>query len=100
MKRININGMNFEVHKSKYASVDSLSRYAGRTIYDCYDKPAMAKISIYNDWLKWAYENNVEYFGISSYNGFRFSLQGLIEYEETIYILNITSNSNKAYIIE
>lgn len=90
----------FTVQRSKYASVNNLTRYAGRTLTDCYTKPSPTKASIYIDWLKWASDNGVDYFGVNSYNTSIFTLQGLIEIDSTIYLLHITPSSNKAYIIE
>ena len=99
-KTITLNGYTFTVHRSKYAKVENLHRYAGRTIYDCYDRPSDTKVSIYKMWDEWAYMNDVKYFGISSYSGFQFTLQGLVEHGGNKYILHITKSANKAYLIE
>lgn len=80
MKTITLNGHTFEVHFSKYTQVENLARYAGRTIYQCYDRPSTTKVSIYKEWEEWAYLNDVQYFGVSSYSGFQFSLQGLVQH--------------------
>ena len=100
MKTIEINGVTFEVHKSKAVSTVFLDRYAGRTINDCYERPSYSKTYIYNNWLEWATNAGVEQFGISGYNGFQFTLQGKIEIDGITYILHITKSANKAYIIE
>lgn len=99
-EKIMLNGQIFTVHKSKHASIENLQRYNGRWLTDCYTKPSKTKQEIFNDWLEWAYLNEVEYFGVSSYNVHRFSLQGLVEHGGHKYILHITSRYNKAYIIE
>lgn len=100
MEKIRLNGHSFEVHRSKYAKVENLARYAGRTIWECYDRPSTTKVSIYKEWLDWAVLNDVQYFGVSSYSGFQFSLQGLVEHEGKMYLLAITKSANKAYIID
>ena len=99
MTNITVNGKTFSVHKSKYANVNNLGYYAGRTLYDCYERPSATKVSIYNDWLKWASDNNVYHFGVSSYNAHTFTLQGLLEYEGKTFLLSISASANKAFII-
>ena len=100
MKEIYLNGHRFEVKRSKYANVESLSRYAGRTIYDCYSRPSSTKLSIYKEWKEWAYLNDIMYFGVRSYNINMFTLQGLVEYNENTYMLDITPSHNYAYLID
>ena len=97
-----LNGRLFRVHKSKYAEdyKKDLARHAYRSIYQCYTKPSEAKVAIYKDWEEWAYLNDVEYFGVSGYSCFQFSLQGLVQHNGHTYILHITKDSNKAYIVE
>lgn len=99
-KTILLNGRTFEVRKSKYACVENLKRYANRWLYDCYANPTPSKKAIFKEWAEWAWVNDVEYFGVSSYNKFQFSLQGLVKHEGEYYILNITSAHNIAYIVE
>lgn len=100
MEKLVLNGQEFSVHRSKYAKVDNLFRYSGRTIYDCYDRPSTTKVSIWKEWEEWAYLNDVAYFGVSSYSGWQFSLQGLVYHNDKCYILSITKSANKAYIID
>lgn len=99
-KVLKIGEHTFTVHKSKHASVDNLARYAGRDLLECYTKPSISKISIYADWCNWVSQNNIMYFGVSSYNSFSFTLQGLTTVDGVDYILSITPSSNKAFIIE
>lgn len=99
-KTIVLNGITFEVHKSKAISTTSLKEYAGRTIHDCYTRPSYSKEYIYKMWEEWAYLNDVEYFGVSGYNGFQFTLQGLVHHERNTYILHISKTTNKAYIVD
>lgn len=100
MTTITLNGHSFEVHKSKYAKVENLARYAGRSLYDCYEKPSTAKQEIYKEWLEWVWLNGVMYFGVQSYSSHMFTLQGLVEHCGHTYILHITPAHNYAYIID
>ena len=100
MKTIEINGVTFEVHKSSMVSTVYLDRYAGRGINDCYERPSYSKKYIYNNWLEWATATGVQQFGISGYNGFQFTLQGIIEIDGVTYVLHITKSANKAYIVD
>ena len=99
-KTITLNGHTFTVHKSKYAKEESLHRCSGRWLDDCYTRPSKAKQEIFKEWLEWAWLNDVEHFGVSSYNTFGFSLQGLVSHLGHTYILNITPNYNRAYILD
>lgn len=98
-KTIVLNGHTFTVHKSKYAKVENLQRYSGRWLNECYSNPSTAKQEIFKEWLEWAWLNDVEHFGVSSYNTFGFSLQGLVEHLGNTYILEITPKHNRAYIL-
>lgn len=99
-KSIKIGNKTFSVHRSKYTNPNRLAYYEGRTLTDCYTKPSATKISIYNEWLHWAVDNNITHFGLSSYNSNVFSLQGLATVDGVDYVLIITPSSNKAYIVE
>ena len=100
MKTIEIGGATFTVHKSKLTNLTFMQQYAGRTLAQCYERPSYSKQYIYNMWLEWAIRNDIQYFGISGYNGFQFTLQGLIEIDNITYILHITKTANKAYIVQ
>ena len=100
MKTIRLNGHTFEVHRSKYAKVENLQRYAHRCLNECYSNPSTTKQAIFKEWYEWAYLNDVEYFGISSFNAHRFSLQGLVQHLGHTYILSITASHNIAYLID
>lgn len=99
---IKLNGYTFTVHKSKNTEqmLEGLKRYAYRWLDDCYTNPSETKKAIFKEWNEWAYLNDVEYFGVSGYNGFHFSLQGLVTHEGHKYILHITASSKKAYIVD
>lgn len=52
--------------------------FYGRTLLSCYEKPSIYKQGIYNEWVEWSKHLNIKNFGISSYNGFIFTLGGII----------------------
>ena len=97
---IEVNGMTFEVHKYKNASVGDLARYAFRDLHDCYKNPSSTKLAIFNKWALWAIETEVEYFGVCSHNTRMFTLQGLLWYRGKRYILRISPSHNRAYLID
>ena len=90
----------FEVHRSKYVNVSQLAYASGRKLHHCYARPSTAKSYIYDKWERWAYENDIHYFGISSYNSQTFTLQGLVDVDGVTYILIITKAHNYAYIVK
>lgn len=98
-KTIVLNGVTFEVIKSKVERTTFLHEYSGRTLDDCYAKPSYSKQYIYKMWEEWAYLNDVKYFGVSGYNGFQFTLQGMIEHCGNTYVLHITKSRNIAYLV-
>lgn len=109
MKTIEINGIDFEVKRPRKNKLELetvlrwVDRYAGRTIYDCYDRPSHAKQSIYDSWLNWYTEDTqdrVDYFGVSGYNCMSFSLQAIYYGDYGIYLLSITKAHNTATLIE
>lgn len=97
--KIMIGGQCFEVHRTKYADVAQLAYASGRRLHHCYDRPSTTKAYIYDKWERWAYENDVHYFGISSYSCHTFTLQGLVDVDDVTYILRITKAHNYAYIV-
>ena len=98
-KTIVLNGVTFEVHEAKEDALDFIQEYAGRTLDQCYANPSYSKKYIYKMWEEWAYLNDVQCFGVRSYNGFMFTLQGVVSHVGHRYILHITKSANKAYLI-
>lgn len=77
MKReVIIHGRIFTLKKVK---VELRPEFSTRDLWDCYEKPSIAKQSIYADWLKWyKKENNnivLKHFSINSYNVHMFTLR-------------------------
>lgn len=98
MRSINVGGKIFKISKTTRDYSD-LRHPIGRTIYDCYSKPSSKKVSIYNEWLHWAINNNVIYFGVASYNCNIFTLQGIITIDDDDYLVYITPSYNTLYPI-
>lgn len=97
-KTITIDNEIFELKVGNYNDVIRLDYYAYRTLYDCYNNPSSIKKAIYDEWRKWAYDNDVEKFGVSSYNCHFFTLQGLIKIDSRYFIIRITPSHN--YLIQ
>jgi len=71
--------------------------HQGRTLQDCYAKPSGIKKVIYEYWKNWSIENKAEYFSVASYNGFMFTLNGVIKIGQKDYVYMITKSYNKLY---
>ena len=95
-----IDGRTFLVKKQLNFPV-SCDRMRERSLKDCYTRPSAKKQSIYEDWKKWANENNIERFGIHSYNTNVFTLEGIYYNKEndTNYYIYITPSYHYAYEI-
>ena len=94
-----IDGRTFLVKKLDFAI--SCDRMKERSLYDCYNRPSTAKQHIFNDWKEWANKNNIEHFGVRSYNTSIFTLEGIYYNKEnnTNYYIYITPNYHYAYEI-
>ena len=94
-KTMEINGRTFEV-----VSGSNFYRqlHPHRSLWDCYNQPSKTKEDIYNDWLKWAVDTDIESFGLCSYNCNFFTLSGLYLDFETgdSYFIKITPSHNYA----
>lgn len=92
-KVVCISGKYFEVCNHLYCSSDK----GVRTLYDCYKKPSISKILIYDDWMDWldgVSENANDYLTVDSYNYARFSLSGYVTYKNQTYVVYITPTRN------
>lgn len=101
-KLVEINGRRFE-YNEKHLTMDDLCNIAHRTkrLTECYAKPSIAKVEIYNNWQKWFFElSNAFYFGIDTYNSNIFTLTFIIEDVELFgnpvsdYVVHITPCHN------
>ena len=105
-RTMEINGVTFELtapRKPKHLEdvIRRLDRYAHRTIWECYERPSETKESIYKKWLDWYTDQGeeIDYFGVSSYNSMCFTLQALYFDGVFYYELRITRDYNRAILI-
>lgn len=94
---ITINNERFELKKSKFGGRPI---YHALDIFEAYERPSYIKERIFNEWKKWAYDSEVDYFGINSYNCNMFTLTGQWTDNDGVdYYLYITKTKQEAYII-
>ena len=98
MKTLNINGVVFEVVKPR----KEVKPFSGwfcdeNDIFNCYDRPSVYKIGIWNSWLKWARNTDgVVAFEITSYNCMQFTIGGLyVDDNGNEFNIYITKAHNK-----
>lgn len=98
-----INGKIFEVIHSKKTS-DFVKWHTtherAHTLEECYSRPSDAKRAIFKEWNEWAADTwpVVYQFGITSYNGFRFTLSALYDGELGEGFIQITAAHNRLYL--
>ena len=104
MKYTNINGIDFETHKSKRTKemIDwHMKNYLNRDLYDHYEKPSNSKLEIYKNWLDWYLSTDyVLAFEVTSANIFGFTLGCVLVEPKTIKIIGyirITKEHNYLY---
>lgn len=105
-KYMEINGVEFQVVKSKYTAMCISNLLADKnlkTLDECYQHCSEAKKAIYEEWMDWSVKSfDVRPFGIRSYNVFCFTLSGLLhdsETDEVIGLIEITSTRNTVYML-
>lgn len=85
-----INGVKFEI-----GTPVQEGHWSDRTVYDCYDRPSDAKRAIWEDWANYILDTfRTVRFGVESYNGFQFTISGVVEWEGQQYQLYITKCHN------
>ena len=98
-----INGVTFELTiPRKEVWVIKREKWDGfNAIYECYNKPSVYKVEIWEDWYKWAISTvGVRSFYISGYNCMQFSISGRYEDENgNVYNLHITRDHNRAILV-
>lgn len=99
MKTVEINGMIFEVRKSRMHPITPIIGCNIAEIYDAYDRPSAIKIKIWNDWCMWCTDiNNLANIQcgiqIESHNCFSFTINGSLRVDNKVYELYITKNHN------
>lgn len=92
-KYININGVNFERVKGGVNNINT----SLKDIYQCYDRPSIYKVNIYNEWCEFAREVDSTKYGIASYNVNIFTFDFYFKYEGKKYYAHITPSHNYIY---
>ena len=98
MKNLTINGVTFKVTKPRsYTPRRCECGFDGENaIYNCYDRPSVYKVGIWEDWRKWACETEgVTDFAIGSYNCMQFTIHGFYTDGEHGYNIYITKTRNE-----
>lgn len=99
MKRLTVNGRDFEVIKPRTQISDEyVKKCAGKDLLSVYDRPSYSKQSIYTDWLRWAMEDDkISFFGVTRGNTYKFTLVFIYTDGEDKYVGSITDCHNKLY---
>lgn len=84
-----------------FESLQLDKKWGYSNIWNAYDRPSDAKVSIWHEWENWFRRNfdkdHRDYF-ISSRNGYFFTIEGKIKLDDgTAYYLKITAYNNYAY---
>ena len=105
-KYTEINGIQFETHKSKYAykAVKRIKEnYNGKDLYSYYEKPSAIKQEIWREWRIWAFETQcISQFEVCSGSCFKFAIHGIYYDLKTLKPLGfiyITKTYNRLYLI-
>ena len=95
MKTIVINGKTFEL-----SGETSRNYVKDRDLFDCYARPSVYKIRIWDDWMVWFNEAHISDYGVSSYNSSFFSINAIArDVDGKDYMLVITHAHDRAYEI-
>ena len=106
MKKLEICGITFEVIIPRKPITDFTEKTRFRGLEYYYGKPSQSKISIYNGWHDWKHEVDrsdfgfVENFGVSSANGFQFTITFRLYWFNRIYVGFITRDHNRLYLLQ
>lgn len=69
-----------------------------KMLSDCYNKPSLAKVNIFNEWL---YDLNkyttVKMYGINGRNAHLITINAIVEFKNKLYYLDIHKSRNDIY---
>ena len=104
-KTVDINGVTFELFKSKSSETEPIIRGAVYDeIYDAYGRPSQLKVNIWRAWCNWCFELNASdnpcTLSICSHSCHQFSISGKVLFDGKLYSLWITRDHNRAYLIK
>ena len=113
-KFMEINGVDFEIHKSRkiknadaYIEAAKTSPYMYEDIYECYEKPSNIKVNIFKEWIEWARDFNINsdfgthiiYMRITSFSFNQFTLGAVMYIDDKPYgLIHITKCHNCIYV--
>lgn len=95
-KLLDINGATFELCGVSPYHICMTGKPV--TIWDAYQRPSTAKVSIYNDWMDWARRSNAV-LSVRGHAPCFFSLEGEVNFQGKRYVLDITYAHNRAYVV-
>lgn len=92
-----INGIEFVIEKP--LDYVPLTNAFNRDLMDCYNRPSIYKIAIWESWLKWSDKlPGICQLGVTSYNCNFFTIGGLwITEDGKKYVLHITKTRNEIH---
>ena len=100
---IDINGIDFELKKSKYADkcIKKHLEQPIKTLYDCYSKPSKEKEKLYKDIINWFSGcKKIVHPSVTSFNTYKFTVQAVLLNDDfkPYGLIVITRNHNRVYI--
>lgn len=101
MKYVELASVEFEVHTSRMHPVAPITGYNRDEIFECYSRPSMTKVSIWNEWCNWCDEMNKQGYTcgiqIESYNCNFFTITGSVRKKDDVVDIWITHKHNRMY---
>ena len=105
MRTLEVNGVIFEVITPKESNaqryIDLLCAIP-RDIRECYGRPSISKVEIYEYWKEWFHSLSQfddvtfkQFHGVTSHNINQFTIGGLLELGQRDYIVVITKKHNR-----
>ena len=91
-KYVEIEGVKFEKVRGSVNHNTNL-----KTLYEAYERPSQAKVSIYNKWVEYAKKVDANNYGIASFNCMMFTFDFMFSFNDVIYYAHITPSNNYLY---
>ena len=95
---ITINGERFVIENRKVQK--EYLFYKVKHLHECYEKPSKTKIEIYNYWHDYFSKLDAEKFSVGGYNGWTFTINFILNYNNKKYLVHISKTSHKLYEVE
>lgn len=101
MNYVELAGVEFEEHTSRNYPVAPITWYNRNEIFECYSRPSVTKVSIWNEWCDWCnkmteqgYKCGIQ---IESYNSMFFTISGSVRKDNDVIDIWITAKHNRMY---